>query len=264
MLRSLRRVFIGLIVLACLLGAGLYAALRDDPARPATGERKIASGKNAQIHYFARGPASAPLIALVPSFARSASDFNELVEALNRAGYRTLAMQPRGVDGSELPSLQGSLHTYAADLAAVLDAEASDGRAVIIGHAYGNRVARTFASDFPERTRALILLAAGGSEPTPTEASQAIGLALLRGVPETRRREAIELAFFAEGNAAPESWMRGWYPLAGVAEQNASAATPYAEWGAGGGARILVLQGTEDAVAAGDEVDRRARARGRV
>jgi len=251
MLRWLRRILIAFAVLIVLAAAGLYAALRDNPARPALGERRVAVGEDARIHYFESGPTSGLAIALLPSFARSASDFNELARALNRAGYRTLAMQPRGVDGSELPSLQTSLHTYAADLAAVLDTAGVSGEAVVIGHAYGNRVARTFASDFPERTRALILLAAGGSEPTPPEAAQALGLALLRILPETRRREAIDLAFFAEGNPVAENWIRGWYPLAGVAEQNASAATPYAEWGAGGGRPILILQPAEDALAPG-------------
>lgn len=251
MLRWLRRAFIGLIVLGCLLGAGIFAALRDNPARPAIGERKIAEGPDARIHYFARGPAEASTVALVPSYARSASDFNELVADLNRAGYRTLAMQPRGIDGSELPDLQPTLHSYATDLAAVLDAESSHEPAVVVGHAYGNRIARMFASDYPDRTRALILLAAGGGKPTPTEIGNAILMAMLKVVPDARRREAIDLAFFAEGNAVPDSWLRGWYPVAGIAEQNASASTPYAEWKAGGGVPILVLDAEEDAVAGG-------------
>ena len=251
MLRWLRRILIAVTVLVALTVGGLYAALRDNPARAAVGERRVAASDETRIHYFVSGPVSGPAVALLPSFARSASDFNELVKALNQAGYRTLAMQPRGVDGSELPSLQTSLHTYAADLAAVIEAAGIHDGTVVIGHAYGNRVARTFASDFPGRTRALILLAAGGSEPPPPEAAQALGLALVRVLPETRRREAVNRAFFAEGNAAPESWIRGWYPLAGVAEQNASASTPYAEWGAGGGRPILILQPAEDALAPG-------------
>ena len=168
MQRWLIRSILGVVVLAALIGTLLFVALSDNPAGPATGERRIAAGPAGEIHYYAGGPASAPVIALVPSFARSASDFNELVRGLNRGGYRTLAIQPRGIDGSELPSRQLTLHDYAADLRAMLEAEGITDPVVILGHAYGNRIARTFGSDFPDRTRALILLAAGGSErPTP-------------------------------------------------------------------------------------------------
>ncbi len=249
MMRWIRRLLIVLAIGVGVILVGLFAALRDNPARPVAGELRVAQGDEAAIQYAASGPGAGAVIVLLPSFARSASDFNELVGALNEEGYRTLAVQPRGVEGSELPSLQGTLHTYAADVTAVLDAEGVSEPAVIAGHAFGNRIARTFASDYPERTRALILLAAGGSDPTPPEIGNAILLAILKIVPDARRREAIDLAFFAEGNPVPDSWLRGWYPVAGVAEQTASAATPYAEWGAGGDAPILVLQALEDAAA---------------
>ncbi len=249
MLRWLRRAVIVLFVIAALVGTVLFAALRDNPARPAKGERKIVAGSSNEIHYYASGAPSARAVALIPSFARSASDFNELVSSLNRGGYRTLAMQPRGIDGSELPGLQGTLHAYAMDLKAVLDAEGVTEPAVIIGHAFGNRIARTFGSDFPGRTRGLILLSAGGSEPAPPEASNKVLLAMLRIAPEARRRQAISEAFFAPGISVPDYWIRGWYPMAGIAEQIAGAATPYEEWGAGGNGPILVLQPEDDALA---------------
>ena len=249
MQRWLGRSIIGVIVLGALFGALVFVALGDNPAGPATGESRIAAGPVGEIHYYAGGSASAPVVVLVPSFARSASDFNELVRGLNRGGYRTLAIQPRGIDGSELPSRQLTLHDYAADLRAVLKAEGITDPVVILGHAYGNRIARTFGSDFPDRTRALILLAAGGSEPPPPEASNRILLAMLRIVPEARRREAISKAFFAKGITVPKSWMHGWYPMAGLAQQNANRATPYAEWGSGGDAPMLILEAEEDALA---------------
>lgn len=103
---------------------------------------------DAQIHYFASGNEPAPTVALLPSFARSASDFNELVAELNAAGYRTLAMQPRGVDGSTLPSWSMTLHGYAGDVRAMLAAEGISEPVIVVGHAYGNRVARSFASEW--------------------------------------------------------------------------------------------------------------------
>ena len=245
----LRKGLLLLVALLALLLTLAFVALRDNPARDARGERRLARSGDAKIHYFASGNEAAPPVALLPSYARSASDFNELVAELNGAGYRTLAMQPRGIDGSTLPSWHMTLHGYAGDLRAVLDAEGIAEPVAVVGHAYGNRVARTFASDFPERTEALVLLAAGGEEPAPPEVAAAIPKALIEAWPEATRRRAIALGFFAQGNAVPDYWMAGWYPRAGIAQAGATTNTPFVEWGAGGRAPILILQPGEDAAA---------------
>lgn len=254
-MRSLRkrifiRVLIGVGVFFAVLTLLVLLALRDLPARSALGERRMASSGRAEIYYFVSGPASESVVALIPSYARSSSDFNELVRALNQAGHRTLAIQLRGIDGSSLTPLAENIHVYATDVAAVLDAEQITSPAFVLGHAYGNRIARAFGVDFPDRTRALILLAAGGDEPSPPEISRAISQALFRIYPEDTRRAAIELAFFAAGNVAPEHWLRGWYPVAGIIEGMVTAASEFEEWGSGGIAPILVIQPGEDAVAA--------------
>jgi pimeloyl-ACP methyl ester carboxylesterase len=246
---------------ALLAGVALLAALalRDNPARPAVGERRVASSGDAEIHYFVAGPAGvATPVVVVPSYARSGSDFNELVLALGAAGHRTIAMQPRGVDGSTLPSFDVDLHTYAADLLAVLDAEQID-EPLIIGHAYGNRIARAFASDYPDRVSSLVLLAAGGERPTPEKTTAAIARALFSIWPERTRREAVRYAFFAEESAVPDYWVSGWHPLAGIAQARAMAETPMEEWSTGGSASILVLEPAEDAAAGGGGEALRAR-----
>ncbi|MGH0031368.1 MAG: alpha/beta fold hydrolase [Myxococcota bacterium] len=253
----MRKLGIALAVLLNLSALLLYAALRDREARPAVGERRVARPDGGRLHYFAAGPEDGAVVALFPGYARSASDFNELVSALNQAGHRTLALQPRGVDGSAL-SFPDDLHGYAEDLRAMLDAEDVTRPVVVCGHAYGNRVARSFASRFPDRTRGLVLLAAGGADPTPPEMTRAIGRAMLGVWPEGTRRAATERAFFAKGHPVPDAWMRGWYPLAGLAQSGANQ-TPWAEWGAGGSAPVLVVQPAEDAVAprGGPELARR-------
>lgn len=238
-----------------LLGAAGWlvvdgVVLRDLPARPAAGEARFAVEGGATIEYRVSGDPGDPAVVLFPSFGRSAADFNELVAALSEAGYRTLAVQPRGVEGSSLPSGEITYHTYASDIGAVLDAEGIVEPVHLIGHAYGNRIARTFATDFPDRTRSVTLLAAGGAEPTPAEGSRDIGTAMMGLASEEDRRAAIARAFFAEGNPVTADWMRGWYPRAGLAQAEAIPGSPFAEWGAGGVAPILVLQPAEDAVAA--------------
>jgi len=253
-----------LVVLLALLLTLAAVALRDNPARDARGERRETRSGDAEIHYFVSGNEAASPVALLPSYARSASDFNELVAELNGAGYRTLAMQPRGIDGSTLPGWHMTLHGYARDLQAVLDAEGIAEPVAVVGHAYGNRVARTFASDYPGRTKALVLLAAGGEGPAAPEVSAAIPKALIRAWPEATRRRAIALGFFAQGNAVPDYWMAGWYPRAGIAQARATANTPFVEWGAGGRAPILILQPAEDAAAPGGAAALKSRFQDRV
>lgn len=244
----------GRIAVAVLVAVGVAVALaalavRDTPARPALGERLAASSADVTIEYYANGPRGGSPVVLVPSFARSAADFNELVRALSLAGHRTLAVQPRGVQGSTLPSYAPTYHTYAADVLAVLDAEGLRQPAHVLGHAYGNRVARAFATNYPDRTRSIVLLAAGGVAPPPPEVGAAVGRAVMGMLPESVRRDAIATAFFASGNEVSLDWMKGWYPRAGLAEMRAAQATPYSEWGHGGAAPILVLQPSEDAAA---------------
>ena len=188
---------------------------------------------------------------LLPSYARSVSDMNELATALHDAGYGTVAIQPRGVDGSSLPSTDITLHTLAGDVDAVLSAERLERPVFIIGHAYGNRVARTFATDHPQRVAALVLLAAGGVQPTPAATSRSVICALLRVGWLCDQEQATRSAFFAASSVIPDHWLRGWYPLAGAAQARAMTNTRPDEWSAGGNAPILVLDPAEDAAAPG-------------
>lgn len=224
-------------------------ALRDSPGRAAIGEGRFTRSGDATIEYFVHGPEGGAVVVLFPSFGRPAADFNELVVALSSSGFRTLAVQPRGIEGSTLPRGDRTYHTYSGDILAVLDAAGVAEPVHVLGHAYGNRIARSFASRHPERTRSVVLLAAGGATPTPPAVTRAIGRAMLSILPESVRRDAIEFAFFASGNEVPPDWMQGWYPRAAFAEMSAIQTTPYAEWGHAGAAPILVLQPAEDAAA---------------
>ena len=185
---------------------------------------------------------------MLASYARSGSDFNELVERVNGAGYRTLVLQARGIDGTELPGYDVTLFDYADDLAAVLDQEALSSPVVLIGHAFGNRIARSFASRYPARVCSLVLLAAGDSGP-PTDVRNDIFRLLLSSLPDSIRSGALQRAFFASDNRAPDYWMTGWYPRAGLAQARATASTPLDQWSGGGNAPMLVVQPDQDAAA---------------
>ena len=239
-------VFLGLV--GCgLLGYGL----RDAPGRSVKGLAGRANSGQAEIAYYTNGPAKADTVVLLPSYGRTASDFNELTVALNRSGLRTIAIQPRGVGASTLPLRDITYHTFASDVVAVLDAIEQSEPVHILGHAYGNRIARTVASDYPERVAKVVLLAAGGVRSTPPETTASISQALFRYASEEDRRRAVHQAFFATQSIVPESWIQGWYPLAGLAQARAMVRTPLKEWESGGRAPILVLEPAEDAAAAG-------------
>lgn len=234
-------------VLIAVLVLGTCLALRDNPGRPVIGERHRVTTGDIDLSYFVRGTGQ-PVV-LLPSFGRSASDFNELVEQLNQQGFLTLALEPRGVNGSAWSGFNITLHTYADDVASVLAAEEITEPVFLIGHAFGNRVARTFATDYPRLTRALVLLGAGGEHPPVGPVRNAIFKALLSLGTETQLRSAVEYAFFANSNTAPDYWLRGWYPLAGLAQARATASTPFSEWGAGGQSPMRVLQADQDRAA---------------
>ena len=238
----IKRIAIGLAGLVTLLAAISLVLLQDRPAEPVTGERLLIAGPAGDLVYHRLGSGEA--VVLLPSFARSAADFNALARALAEAGYRTLALQPRGIEGSALGGLDPSLRDYAADIVAMLEAEGVDRAKAVVGHAYGNRVARVFAVHFPDRVQKLVLLAAGGGKPPPPETNAAIRKAIF-GLSSEGREKAIALAFFAD-SAVPPSWMRGWYPLAALHQARATAAQPYSSWSHGGNTPMLIIQPTED------------------
>ena len=245
----LKKIGLGLVIFVLIVVAVVSYALSDNPARAMIGEERIAHHNGIAIQYFVSGSDQHETLVLQASYARSGSDFNELVQALNQAGYRTLIMQARGIDGSELPSLQTTLFDYAGDLAAVLDQEGLHQPVTLIGHAFGNRIARAFSSSHPARVRSLVLLAAGDSSPPP-ETQNAIFTVLLNIWPDSARSEALQKAFFAPNNQAPDYWLSGWYPKAGLAQGTATASTPHREWTHGGEANMLVVQPEFDAAAA--------------
>jgi pimeloyl-ACP methyl ester carboxylesterase len=83
-----------------------------------------------------------PAVVILPSYGRDGGKyFDSLSAALVDAGYRVLRPRPRGVARSVGPMRGVGFDEMAHDIAAVIDALA-DGPAVVLGHAFGNFVAR--------------------------------------------------------------------------------------------------------------------------
>jgi pimeloyl-ACP methyl ester carboxylesterase len=189
-----------------------------------------------------------PPIVLLPSLGRGASDFDAIAERLAGAGYRILRPQPRGIGESIGPWDGVTLEELAADIAAVIAHDRS-GPAFVVGHAFGNRVARTLATIQPDVVRATGLVAANvGPNPSPPEVRAAIRLSADVNAPDDARIKAMQFVFFAPGNDA-RVWLEGWHPEVLAAQRIAGDLTPRTLDYAAGRAPVLYIQPSQDPLA---------------
>lgn len=245
------------LVLTVLVLAAVYAVwVFPRPARAPIGEYAIAESVDGQsVAYYASG--EGPRVVLLASLGRSISDFNELAQALNEAGYRTVAVESRGVGATPPGDEPYTLYDLGDDVEAALvaDGAAPDERVHLIGHALGNRAARAYASRRPERVNRLVLVASGGSQRIQDDPR--VFVALRRCFefwrPPPMRREEVRIGFFGPGNEIPSYWMNGWYRPGAAGQAEAVRLTPVEEWrDAGGEAPMLILQAAQDRIAPAD------------
>src|SRR5262249_24072325 len=118
-----------------------------------------------------------PDVVLVPSRMRGAADFAGLQSSLTGAGYRSLAVNPRGT-GNSTGALDGLGLLDLADDVALVVTSLWAGPAHLVGHALGNTFARAAASYRPEVARTVTVMPPGGhalaSRPVSREVSAAM------------------------------------------------------------------------------------------
>jgi pimeloyl-ACP methyl ester carboxylesterase len=237
----------GVAVLCTAIGSALAASRA--PSEPTSIVIANQNG-DGRIEVLAQG--DGPVIVLLPSLGRGAADFDEIAARLGSAGYRVLRPQPRGIGQSLAPLTGINLHDYAADVATVIEQE-KKGPAFVVGHAFGNRVARMLATDRPELVTGVALVAANvGKAPSTPQIREAIRNSANPALPEADRIEALQFAFFTPGNDA-RSWLQGWYPDVLAAERLAGDRTSREEDFAAGEAPILYLQPSHDPLAHVDD-----------
>lgn len=226
--------------LSAALLMGAVAMVNIGAAYAQEAELKSAQNGEATISYHAQG--KGPLIVLIASTGRGTEEFGELAERLAQRGYRVLRPEPRGVGKSQGPMEGVSFHDFAKDFAAVIKKEGD--KAILAGHAYGNWIARTIASDHPELARGVVLLAAGAKS-WPKELSDAITMINDPASTREQRLEGLKLAFFAEGSD-PTPWLEGWHEDVTKSQRAARKLTNRDDWWAGGNVPILDLQAGAD------------------
>ena len=103
-----------------------------------------------------------PALVMLPSYGRDGGrDFDAFAALVANDGFHVLRPQPRGIGRSSGP-LNACLQDMADDVAEVIR-RLANGTAVVLGHAFGNGVARLLATTCGECVKDIILAAAGAS-----------------------------------------------------------------------------------------------------
>ena len=110
------------------------------------------------VSYIEQGdPAGLPVL-LLHGITDSWHSFESVLPLLP-ASWRVLAISQRGHGDSDRPADNYRPLDFAADAAAFLDAKGVSS-AIVVGHSMGSHNAQRFAIDYPQRTRALVLIGA--------------------------------------------------------------------------------------------------------
>src|ERR1700756_4244079 len=189
----------------------------------------------------------APVV-LLANAGCSTGYFDHLARALGTGGFQTILINMRGVGGS-CGSLDGAtLHDLAGDVAGVIKAIGC-GPVHLIGHAFGNRIARCLAVDQPSLVRSVTLLAAGGLIGPSTP----LGTAFLKATGGQKNGSDCVTVLGARW-LSPASdpkilaHVECW-PAVFIAHLATSRNVPLEYWWSAGTAPLLVIQGLDDEAA---------------
>lgn len=201
----------------------------------------------AEIEVHLDGPEHGPAIVLLPSLGRGAEDYEGLIPFLSQAGFRCIRPEPRGIGRSQGDMAGLTLHDLAADVAAVIE-WARPGRVLLVGHAFGNWVARVLLNDRPEQVRAIAILAAAITTDVGPRARAWINGSFDLSLSDAERLEHLQAGYFAPGNDA-RVWLPGWHPEVARMQREATAATTERSWlRAAERARLLYVAAAEDTI----------------
>jgi pimeloyl-ACP methyl ester carboxylesterase len=191
-----------------------------------------------------RSAGAGPMLALLPGLGRPAEDLDPMAMRLVAAGYRVAQPDPRGSGGSTGPMDGLTLYDLASDVAAVIEAS-HEQNVTIVGHAFGNRIARAVAASHPDLADTVVLLGCSGMVQPTAEIAEAIRLAQAVDTDTATRARAVAQAWFAPGRDIGV-WMDGWSQPVMKAYLAAAAATDTASWWTAGQARVVIVQGLAD------------------
>ncbi len=195
-------------------------------------------GPNATIEVHVEG--EGPGLVVLPSYGRGVGeDFDAFASRVSAAGFTVLRPEPRGIAGSRGPMEGISLHDQADDVALVIH-HLSNGKAFVLGHAFGHAVAKTIAADHPSIVSGVILAAAQCSA-VPPEISQTPHIACNLAATREDRLAALRKGFFAPTHD-PGIWLEGWYPETMRMQVGSVSRTRVGDfWGAGSAELLEII-----------------------
>ncbi len=211
----------------------------------------VDAGGGVRVHVRTIGKGTPVLF--IPSLARGVADFDEVAALLARQGYMSILPDPRGTGRSEGPA-PASLFDLAHDAEAAAS-RLCKGPVHVVGHAFGNRVARALATSSPGTVRDVVLLAGGGKAKPLAQVGDSVNISASEGgFSDAVRLKALQTAFFAPGHD-PQVWLTGWYGQALAFQGAAMKGSSVDQWWSGGSAPILLVQADEDPVAPSGNAD---------
>jgi pimeloyl-ACP methyl ester carboxylesterase len=125
---------------------------------PAVGEVLLAAS-GLEFRVLQEGPAEGRLVVFLHGFPQSAGEWRAELDALARAGYRTVAPDQRGYSPGARPSGVEAYHVdhLVADVLAICDQLGAE-RFDVVGHDWGAIVAWVVAARHPGRVRTLTVV----------------------------------------------------------------------------------------------------------
>ncbi|MBM3547055.1 MAG: alpha/beta hydrolase [Alphaproteobacteria bacterium] len=202
----------------------------------------IAAG-HARIRAFVRG--AGPTVVMLSGMGRPPSDLEAFGKAVADSGYKVAICEYRGVGESTGPLDGITFHDLAKDVIAVID-KVGGAPVALIGHAFGNRIARTLAADRPDLVSCVVMLGASGKVQPSPEIAAAIRIAQSMHLPRKDREAAVRLAWVGPGRD-PSGWLdENWSQPFIKGAMAAAERTPLSEFWTAGKAPILIVQGLAD------------------
>lgn len=141
----------------------LLAALTMATAAQAAPQDKYAENAGVKIHYVVDG--KGPLVVMIHGFPDYWGTWKPLMAELNKAGYRTAALDLRGYNLSDKPQGEAAyaMPNLIGDVAAVIAAEGQKD-AIIVGHDWGAAISWQVVFNRPDLVNRLVIM----SVPHPT------------------------------------------------------------------------------------------------
>lgn len=186
-----------------------------------------------------------PTLVVLPSYGRDGGlDYDDFAARAVAQGWRVLRPQPRGALGSVGSTEGATFRDLAGDVAGVIGALA-DGPVVVVGHAFGNLLARMVTTEHPDLVRAVAIVASQSRE-VPERIADAPFVVGDPSRPAAERLAVLQEAFFAPASNA-RVWLDGWYPEILAMQRAAVGSVPLQEYWCCGSVPLLEVIPDHDA-----------------